>query len=141
VEPVTHRILVVEDEPDMNWLIEQILQRAGYTVTAVSNAREALQQTRTNSYAVAVIDSKLPDRDGLDLAASIRQECPGAAVVLVSGSFGPRDDVVTAGLEQGLLVGYVRKPFHVHEIRQIVQEAIAQRKEGRPTDDLHSGSR
>jgi len=81
------RILVVDDEPDMCWVLENILRPAGYAVNTTMPGTEALELLAEEPYAVAFVDAKLPDLDGLELAGLIQQRSPQTAMVLISGYF------------------------------------------------------
>jgi DNA-binding NtrC family response regulator len=123
-------ILVVDDEPDMGWALANILRPAGYAVATAATGSEALALIagREPPYAVAFVDAKLPDADGLELAAQIRQQSPQTAIVLISGYFYREDSAITKGLNKNLFAGFVAKPFDLNEIRltarRVVEQAI-----------------
>jgi len=116
------RILVVDDEPDMCWALENILRPTGYAVTTTLKGLEALELLAAEDFAAAFIDAKLPDLDGLELAALIRQKSPRTIVILISGYFYQEDRTISEGLQKGLFAGFVAKPFDLKEIRRIVQQ-------------------
>ena len=118
------RILVVDDEPDMCWALENTLCPAGYSVTATTSGVEALELAARGSYAAAFVDAKLPDLDGLELAALIRQRSPRTAMVLISGYFYGEDRAVAKGLEEDLFVGFVSKPFELERVRLMARRAV-----------------
>ncbi|MBU4225203.1 MAG: response regulator, partial [Chloroflexi bacterium] len=109
------RILVVDDEPDVCWALENILCPAGYAVTTTTRGVEALELLARQPYAVAFVDAKLPDLDGLELVAMIHQRNPRTAVVLISGYYYQEDPLVMEGLAKNLYVGFVSKPFSLNE--------------------------
>lgn len=119
-------ILVVDDEPDMCWALENILRPVGYTVTTTTSGTEALQLVAGDSFAAAFVDAKLPDVDGLALAASIRQKSPHTAIVLISGYFYQEDKVISEGLQEDLFLGFVAKPFDLQEVRRMARRAVEQ---------------
>jgi CheY-like chemotaxis protein len=118
------RILVVDDEPDMCWILENILRPAGYAVTTTTSGAEALELLARGSYAAAFVDAKLPDLDGLELAALIRQQSPHTALVLISGYFYPEDKTIAKGLQDELFIGFVAKPFGLEEVRLMARQAV-----------------
>jgi CheY-like chemotaxis protein len=131
------RILVVDDEPDMCWALENILRPAGYAVTTTTLGVEALELVTREPYAVAFVDAKLADLDGLELATLIRQRSPHTAIVLISGYFYQEDRVITEGLQKGLFVGFVAKPFDLAEVRLMARQAI-ERVRGGDANEPHS---
>jgi len=130
------RILIVDDEPDMCWALANILRPAGYTITTAVSAAEALVLLSGRGdpddapYAAAFVDAKLPDLDGLELAYLIRQQSPHTAVVLISGYFYREDSTITTGLEKGLFVGFVAKPFDLRQVRLMASLAVAGKTTG-----------
>jgi len=119
-------ILVVDDEPDMCWALVQILRPAGYAVTTALTGAEALARVAgcERPYAVAVVDAKLPDQDGLELAARICQMSPQTAIVLISGYYYQEDGPIVAAIQQELIVGFVSKPFQLDQVRLLAHEAL-----------------
>jgi len=117
------RILVVDDEPDVCWALENILCPAGYAVTTTTRGAEALELLARQPYVVAFVDAKLPDLDGLELVALIRQRSPHTAVVLISGYYYQEDPMVMEGLAKNLYVGFVSKPFSLNEVRSMARRA------------------
>lgn len=117
-------ILVVDDEPDMCWALERILRPGGYTVVTTTSGTEALALLAEKQYALAFVDAKLGDVDGLELSALIRQGSPHTAIVLISGYFDRGDNDVTRGLQGDLFVSFITKPFDLAEIRAIVSQVM-----------------
>jgi CheY-like chemotaxis protein len=79
------RILVVDDEPSVQILFEQVLSEVGYYVTLVGNGRLALARIRSREFDVAIVDLSLPDQDGLEVIRQIRSECPHVPILAASG--------------------------------------------------------
>jgi DNA-binding NtrC family response regulator len=127
-------ILVVDDEPDVCWALENILCPAGYAVTTTTQGAEALELLARQPYAVAFVDAKLPDLDGLELVAMIRQRNPQTAVVLISGYYYWEDPMVMEGLAKNLYVGFVSKPFSLNEVRSMARRATATNRQGKKND-------
>jgi len=117
-------ILVVDDEPDMCWALENILRPAGYAVTTTTRGVEALKLLAAEPYIVAFVDAKLPDLDGLELAALICQESPHTVIVLISGYFYEEDKTITEGLQKNLFIGFIAKPFDLEEVRRMARQAV-----------------
>ena len=132
------RILIVDDEPDMCWVLENILRLTGYAVTTTTTGAEALELLAGEPYAVAFVDVKLAGLDGLELAALIRQQSPHTALVLISGYFYQEDRVITEALQDELFIGFVAKPFDLKEVRLIARQAVERAKEGGNVNDSNS---
>jgi CheY-like chemotaxis protein len=122
-------ILVVDDEPDVCWALENTLRPAGYTVVATTSGKEALRLVAEESFAVAFVDAKLPDLDGLELATLILQRSPRTAMVLISGYFYQEDRAVAERLQDDLFVGFIAKPFDLEQVRLMAHRAMARVEE------------
>jgi len=66
-------VLVAEDHPTNQWLLERQLQQLGYRVTVVANGREALEAFKRDSFDVVITDYLMPELDGAMLAQAIRR--------------------------------------------------------------------
>lgn len=135
------RILLVDDEPDMCWALENILRCAGYVMTTTTSGAQALEMLAEKPYAVAIVDAKLPDLDGLELAALIRQRSPHTAIILISGYFYEEDRAISEGLEKGLFIGFLAKPFDLKGVRHMVHQAVERTKELHHVNGPHFGCR
>jgi CheY-like chemotaxis protein len=70
------RILVVDDQHAIAWLIQRFLERRGFSSFAVSDSRQALQAVRDYKPHIAILDISMPHLDGYEVARQIRRE-PG----------------------------------------------------------------
>ncbi len=82
-----NHVLIVDDEADIRESLASILSEEGYATTTAATAAEALELVRDAAYDVVLLDIWLPDRDGLDALADIRQVEPSRVpeVVIISG--------------------------------------------------------
>jgi len=133
------RILVVDDEPDMCWTLENVLRLAGYAVTTTTTGARALELLAEKPYDVALVDAKLSDLDGLELAALIHQWSPHTVIVLISGYFYQEDKAITERLQDGHVIGFISKPFDLDEVRQMARQAVQQARKGGKSYGPHSG--
>ena len=114
-------ILIVDDEPDMCWALEHILNQQGYVTRKALSAQEALKLMEEHQFACAFLDAKLPDMDGLELAQHIRKRVPGIRILMVSGYFY-RDDVsIQEAIAQGVIIDLISKPFLQKEILRVLK--------------------
>jgi DNA-binding NtrC family response regulator len=78
-------ILIVDDDLLVLESLDDFLKQANYTVTTANSAREAIEQARETPYDVAVLDMKMPEMDGFQVAAMLRQLQPGLRVIIFTG--------------------------------------------------------
>ena len=109
-------ILVVDDDPVSRTLLERILIRAGYKVTAAENGREALQTLKDNFSPIVISDWMMPEMDGIEFCKAIRNtDFPGYIFFILITSRDTKDDLVL-GLEAGA-DDYLTKPFNHTELK------------------------
>jgi DNA-binding response OmpR family regulator len=107
------RLLLVEDEVEIQSFLQRSLSEAGYQVEAAGDARTAVRMTVESPHDVLVVDLGLPDEDGLSLILRLRQLGLRAPVLILSARRSVDDRV--RGLEQGG-DDYLTKPFALAEL-------------------------
>lgn len=121
-------VLVVDDEPDVRWVLEMILRRNGFAVATAGSGAEALRWLKEAEPAchLILLDAKLSDFEGVDLARRIRAETSCIApVILVSGFFYKDDSLVQHSLRTGLISYFVTKPFRHDEILNAIHTVLS----------------
>jgi CheY-like chemotaxis protein len=122
---VNRVVLIVDDDPDICWALEHVLRGLGAHCIRALDGQTALQAARRNRLTLALLDAKLPDIDGLELARSIRLAYPRTLVVVISGYYYKDDPAIQAALEQGLINGFIEKPFSHLEVIETVRNALS----------------
>lgn len=115
--------LIIDDEPDMCWALENILKKNGFLSKKALNAQEALTLIESDRFRVAFLDAKLPDMEGLDLAKELLNIDPAIHIVMISGYFYQDDDAVQKAVAEGLIKGFIGKPFDHDEILKAIEIA------------------
>jgi PAS domain S-box-containing protein len=129
------RILVVDDEPSVAYLIADALEQQGYEVRVHTESQRALTEALAQSFDLAICDIRMPELDGQAFYRILRhQESPLAdRLLFTTGDTLARE--TTDFLEQ---VGapFLPKPFHVGELQERVREALEQN----PPLEVESGA-
>lgn len=107
------RILIVEDEQDLQNVIAKRLEAEYYSVDACGDGREALDYIRMASYDAIILDIMLPGMNGLDLLKLLRTEHNKTPVLLLTAKDSIEDRVI--GLDTGA-DDYLIKPFAFDEL-------------------------
>lgn len=107
------RLLLVEDELEIQTFLKKSLTDAGYEVDAACDGRTAEQLAATGEYQVSIVDLGLPDQDGITLILRLRELGVRAPVLILSARRSVDDRV--RGLEQGG-DDYLTKPFAMAEL-------------------------
>jgi len=123
---MTHRILVVDDEPDITALVAYHLARAGFRVSTAHNGPDALKAAREERPDMIILDLMLPGLSGYDVLAELRQreETRDVGVILLTARREEPDRI------RGLTLGaddYLTKPFSPQELRVRVGAHLAKR--------------
>ena len=118
-------ILVAEDEDLMRAILARLLEEAGYRVSAVASAEEALERFAVEDVAVTLTDIRMTGMDGLTLLDRIK-DIDSEALVIVMTAYSSVDSAVAA-LRKGAY-DYITKPFVNEDLLQSVKNAIRQRE-------------
>ena len=131
------RILIAEDEADLNATLVKRLQRAGYGVDSTQNGTDALAFLQTDSFDAAVLDIMLPGMSGLEVLRSYRAQDGTTPVLLLTARDAVADRV--EGLDSGA-EDYMTKPFAFEELlarlRAMTRRGRIQTTECLRLDDL-----
>jgi DNA-binding response OmpR family regulator len=115
------QILVVEDDPHMQKILQRIFREQGYSVTVCGDGQAGLDAFRYSKPSAVVLDLVLPNIFGRDLCKVMKAEQPGVPVIVVSAISEVADKVLL--LELGA-DDYVTKPFSPRELMARVQAAL-----------------
>jgi DNA-binding response OmpR family regulator len=107
------RILLIEDDHEIQCLVKESLLGAGYEVDTADDAETATQLARKHTYHGLIVDLGLPDQDGIDLILQLRRSGVRSPVLILSARRSVDDRV--KGLELGG-DDYLTKPFAVAEL-------------------------
>jgi DNA-binding response OmpR family regulator len=129
VEPgAVHRVLVIEDEPEMRGMLSDNLEFEGYEVTTADSAEQALVELERFNFALLIVDVMLPGMSGTDLCATLRGRGSRVPIIMLTARSHESDRI--RGLDSGA-DDYVTKPFSVRELLARVRAQVRR-------DDWHS---
>ena len=129
------RVLVVEDDVNLNRQIKDALSDAGYVVDVAFAGEEGHFLGETEPYDAVVLDIGLPQMDGLSVLESWRREGKTMPVLLLTARDRWSDKVqgIDAGADD-----YVAKPFHMEEVLARVR-ALVRRAAGHASNEIAAG--
>jgi CheY-like chemotaxis protein len=111
------RILVVEDDPGTSYLLEQIVQRAGYTPVLARRGHEALHLLRETGVDLVLLDLMMKKMDGWTLLETIKADPHLSEIpVLIVSARHPREDPLRTEAHADMFEAYFVKPFEVDEL-------------------------
>jgi len=136
------KLLVVDDERSMRELLELVLKREGYSVHTAENGTRALELIRQNVYDLIISDVKMPDINGIELLARVREISPETMVIMITAfatvdtarkafKLGAEDLVIKdAGFdveELKVSVGKVLEKKHLRQENVLLKRELRQR--------------
>ncbi len=127
------RILIIEDDEDIQELIVYNLTKDGFKTLSAMSGEDGLKKARNEHVDLIVLDLMLPGVDGLDVCRALKKEGKTSAVpVIILTAKGEESDVV-AGLELGA-DDYVVKPFSPKILMARIK-TVLRRKSAEPVDE------
>ena len=130
---MAHKILIVEDEPEIRELLSFALSREGYDVLEAETAEAALLKMDSRMPDLAVVDWMLPGMDGVELARHIRRDEVGSDLpIIMLTARGDEPDKLksfASGVDD-----YITKPFSPRELLARVKALL--RRSGAPENNL-----
>ncbi len=119
------KILIVDDDPSILELLNQLFQRKGYECRTAENGKKALELLETSPFTIVITDLIMPKIDGLELLKMVKESWPDTDVIVMTGytkNF-TYTDVIRAGASD-----FVHKPFTLDEIEAKLQRLIKERQ-------------
>ena len=118
------RILLAEDDRDLNNAVRTLLVRSGYQVDAVYDGQEAVDYVRAEPYDGMILDWMMPRKDGVEALRQMRAEGISTPCLLLTARDAVEDRVT--GLDAGA-DDYLPKPFNVQELLARVRAMLRRR--------------
>ncbi|HWP34866.1 MAG TPA: response regulator [Thermodesulfobacteriota bacterium] len=118
-----HRILVVDDEPDLVELVAANLRRAGFAVEGATSGARALARLGAEPFDLVILDLMLPDVQGLEVCRALRRDPRTARLPVIMLTARGEEAEKLAGFEAGA-DDYVTKPFSPRELTARVKARL-----------------
>jgi DNA-binding NtrC family response regulator len=115
------RILVVDDDDNLRWVLQTQLEDMGYVVSAAADGHQAVAAIEKEPPALVLTDMKMPGLSGMDLLDKIHSEYPEVAVVIIT-AFGTIQSAVQA-MRAGAY-DYLAKPIDYEELGLVVNRVL-----------------
>ncbi|MCJ7469376.1 response regulator [Candidatus Bathyarchaeota archaeon] len=120
------RIIVVDDDESIRKVLATILEEKGYTVDTAENGKQAIEKTEKNFYNLGLFDIRLPDIEGTELLAKVKDTTPRMRKIIVTGY--PSLPNAVEALNKGA-DAYILKPFDMDKILQTIKEQLKNQEE------------
>jgi DNA-binding response OmpR family regulator len=117
----TRTILVVDDDKSILRTFTRILQKNGYEIDTAETGKEAIEKADKKCYDLALVDIRLPDMDGTDLLAKIKQQLQNTIKIMITGF--PSIESGVKALDGGA-DAYLVKPVKPEELLMLIEEKL-----------------
>ena len=129
------KILLAEDEVDLNNVVTRYLKKNGYSVDSVLDGEEALNYLEYSEYDLVILDIMMPKVDGFEVIKKLRDKGNHTSVLMLTARDSADDKV--KGLDLGA-DDYIVKPFDFNELMARIR-AVVRRKYGNSSNKLVIG--
>lgn len=118
------RIIIVDDEPLICEMLEEVLTGAGYEVVCAMDGRKAAKLMQEASFDLVITDILMPEKDGLETIEAVRKNHPDAKIIAISGG-SPIRETDLLGWASGLGAAYTfQKPVACEELLAAVNDCL-----------------
>jgi DNA-binding NtrC family response regulator len=118
-------ILIIDDEAAIRESLETLLDLEGYSIESAENGEEGLARLAARPFDLVLLDFALPDMNGLEVLAEIRDRDPQLAVIMIT-AYGTVENAVRA--VQAGATNFIQKPWDNEKLLADVRAAVARRR-------------
>jgi len=119
------RILLAEDEPDIQFITRIALEDDGHQVVTVDDGETALERARSEPFDVVLLDVMMPRLDGLGVCTQLKSDPRTRHIPVIFLTARSQHFEIAAGLRLGAL-GYIVKPFDTFMLASDIKTLLAQ---------------
>ncbi len=120
---MTHRVLVVDDEPHVRHLLRQMMEQCGYDVAEAVDGRDAIRQLSDRAFDLVIADIVMPERDGLEVIMFLKKEQPHVKIIAISV---PGNELFLTSAKGLGAARVFQKPFELAEVASAAEELLLQ---------------
>ncbi|RMH03137.1 MAG: response regulator [Nitrospirae bacterium] len=118
------RILVIDDDIQIQELLREVLETAGHEVTTTGDARRGLALFREAPFSLVITDILMPSKEGLETIQELRREAPDVKIVAISAGFHWAGfDVLELAKRVGA-TSILQKPFDIPTLLRTVEDVL-----------------
>ncbi|RJQ28113.1 MAG: sigma-54-dependent Fis family transcriptional regulator [Peptococcaceae bacterium] len=115
------KILVIDDEEHMCWVLERAMRQEGYQVFTATRGRQGLNLIREEAPSLVILDLKMPEMDGMEVLRQAKEMQPKLPVIILT-AHGTIETAIEA-MKIGA-ADYITKPFDLDELKIVIKKAL-----------------
>lgn len=119
------KVLIADDDEAILWVIQQMFKDKKIETAEARDGKTALEMLKSQDFSVAIMDIKMPEKDGLDVLKEIRTDGLKIPIIIMTAQ-GTMKNAIEA-MKRGAF-DYITKPFDIGELEIIVDRALEYRK-------------
>jgi len=119
------KIIIVDDDLGIVESFTEILKYQGYLVDSATTARDGIKKMSKTFYDLALLDIKLPDKNGTEILKEIKESKPNMIKIMVTG-FADLDNAVES-LNHGANA-YIMKPVNPEELMKLIRDKLLEKE-------------
>jgi two-component system response regulator AtoC len=118
---MARRVLIVDDEKNMRWVLGQALTGEGYEVVEAADGKQALDSVGDVTPDIMILDHRMPPPDGMEVLRRIRSKGLSFPIIMLTahGNVATAVDAIKAGASE-----YLTKPFDLEELKLAIEKAL-----------------
>src|SRR5664279_3553327 len=119
---MSKRVLIVDDEKNMRWVLSQALSADGFEVVEAVDGNSALDSVSEQEPDVMVLDHRMPGKDGMEVLRTVRGKGLSFPIIMLTahGNVATAVEAVKAGATE-----YLTKPFDLEELKLAIDKALS----------------
>ncbi|RUA03390.1 MAG: hypothetical protein DSY88_05630 [Candidatus Poseidoniales archaeon] len=118
------KMLVVEDEPSLQKLLEYQLKRIGHEIRVAPDGQQALEMVKSDRPDLVLLDVMLPVMGGFPVLKNLQDDKTTNDIPVIMLSSKGRQHDIAAGIEKGVF-DYITKPFNIPNLAERIEKALA----------------
>ncbi len=127
------KILVVDDEESIRWVLGKCLEKEGYAVEYGENGSQGIEKATSGTFSAVILDITMPDLTGFDVLNDIRSDGIDVPVIIITAQNTVKNAI--EAMKQGAY-DYIAKPFDLDEVKITVARAIESYENSKKLDML-----
>ena len=118
---MTSTVMVVDDDPDLRWTLQEILRDEGLHVITAVDGSQAIHKASENPIDLILMDVQMPGINGVDAFIEIKEILPECVVVIMTGY--AVESLIQKAISEGALT-CLSKPVSIEQILEITDEYV-----------------
>jgi two-component system nitrogen regulation response regulator GlnG len=119
------KVLIVDDDESILWVLQRMFKDKNIEAVEARNGKAALEMLKEQDFCIAIMDIRMPEKDGLDALKEIKESGSDIPIIIMTAQ-GTMNNALEA-MKRGAF-DYITKPFDIGELELIVDRALEHRK-------------